>query len=44
MGGTSVKVKLYERMAFRFEELRIWQDALRLCNELDAINGDLPGK
>lgn len=24
-------------MAFRFEELRVWQEALRLCNEIDTI-------
>ena len=24
-------------MAFRFEELRVWQEALRLCNEIDIL-------
>jgi four helix bundle protein len=24
-------------MAFRFEELKVWQEALRLCNEIDLL-------
>jgi four helix bundle protein len=29
-------------MAFRFEELRVWQNALRLCNEIDILTGSFP--
>jgi four helix bundle protein len=29
-------------MAFRFEELRVWQDALRLCNEIDLLTHSFP--
>ena len=29
-------------MAFRFEELRVWQDALRLCNEIDLLTKTFP--
>lgn len=31
-------------MAFRFEELRVWQDALRLCNEIDLLTESFPKK
>ena len=31
-------------MAFRFEELRVWQDALRLSNEIDILTESLPKK
>ena len=31
-------------MAFRFEELRVWQDALRLCNEVDTLTESFPKK
>lgn len=24
-------------MAFRFEELKVWQIALRLCNDIDIL-------
>ena len=29
-------------MAFRFEELRVWQDALKLCNEIDLLTQSFP--
>jgi four helix bundle protein len=31
-------------MAFRFEELRVWQEALRLCNEIDLLTESFPKK
>lgn len=31
-------------MAFRFEELRVWQEALRLCNEIDLLTDSFPKK
>jgi hypothetical protein len=31
-------------MAFRFEELRVWQSALRLSNEIDIITESFPKK
>jgi len=31
-------------MAFRFEELRVWRDALRLCNEIDLLTESFPKK
>ena len=31
-------------MAFRFEELRVWQKALRLCNEIDILTETFPRK
>lgn len=31
-------------MAFRFEELRVWQEALRLCNEIDTLTELFPKK
>jgi four helix bundle protein len=31
-------------MAFRFEELRVWQEALRLCNEIDILTESFPKK
>lgn len=31
-------------MAFRFEELRVWQEALRLCNEVDTLTKAFPKK
>lgn len=29
-------------MAFRFEGLRVWQEALRLCNEIDLLTQSFP--
>ncbi len=29
-------------MAFRFEGLRVWQEALRLCNEIDLLTNSFP--
>jgi four helix bundle protein len=29
-------------MAFRFEDLRVWQDALKLCNEIDLLTQSFP--
>ena len=31
-------------MAFRFEELRVWQSALRLSNEIDIVAESFPKK
>ena len=31
-------------MAFRFEDLRVWQEALRLCNEIDLLTDSFPKK
>jgi four helix bundle protein len=31
-------------MAFRFEDLRVWRDALRLCNEIDLLTETFPKK
>ena len=31
-------------MAFRFEGLRVWQEALRLCNEIDLLAETFPKK
>ena len=31
-------------MAFRFEELRVWQEALRFCNEIDLLTEEFPKK
>ncbi len=31
-------------MAFRFEDLRVWQEALRLCNEIDLLTETFPKK
>jgi len=31
-------------MAFRFEGLRVWQEALRLCNEIDTLTEAFPKK
>lgn len=31
-------------MAFRFEDLRVWQSALRLSNEIDIITESFPKK
>jgi len=29
-------------MAFRFEGLRVWQEALKLCNEIDLLTQSFP--
>lgn len=29
-------------MAFRFEDLRVWQEGLRLCNEIDFLTKSFP--
>lgn len=29
-------------MAFRFEELRVWQEALKLCNKVDTLTKAFP--
>ena len=29
-------------MAFRFEDLRVWNEALRLCNEIDLLTKTFP--
>lgn len=29
-------------MAFKFEDLRVWQEALRLSNEMDRLTKDFP--
>ena len=29
-------------MAFRFEDLRVWQEALKLCNEIDILTHSFP--
>lgn len=31
-------------MAFRFEDLRVWQEALRLCNKIDLLAETFPKK
>ncbi|HEX3025373.1 MAG TPA: four helix bundle protein [Chitinophagaceae bacterium] len=31
-------------MAFRFEELRIWQNAFQLSNEIDVLSDNFPKK
>ena len=31
-------------MAFRFEDLRVWQSALKLCNEIDIVTEAFPKK
>jgi four helix bundle protein len=38
------KSKNDKTMAFRFEELRVWQSALRLSNEIDIITESFPKK
>jgi four helix bundle protein len=32
----------FRKMAFRFEGLRVWQEALRLCNEIDLLTHSFP--
>lgn len=29
-------------MAFRFEDLRVWQEALKLCNKIDLLTHLFP--
>lgn len=31
-------------MAFRFENLRVWQEALRLSNDIDLLTETFPKK
>ena len=38
------KIAKTESMAFRFEELIIWQRAFQLANEIDFLSDDFPKK
>jgi four helix bundle protein len=32
----------WNTMAFKFEELKVWQNSLRLCNEIDTLTKTFP--